>query len=235
MRGGRRLPGAGRAAAARSRDDRAVRRAPPGRDGRAVRRGAGAVRAGRAGEGRGDRGRRDEAARPTRAATRTSITSRSRARSSKRPRPSTPPRTSSTARRAATSCPSSCAPARVGARGCAKPSSGSRPSAQQEARPVPRSRPKRLKEAKRRLEEELCTEVRANRAYEAYRARGRMKDGRRFGRPPEPYTPPATPGGPDQRHRPRLARRQGPARLHAGLQRPGRHQRAPDRHRRRGR
>ena len=43
--------------------------------------------------------------------------------------------------------------------------------------PVPRSRPKRLKEAKRRLEEELFTEVRANRAYEAYRARGRMKDG----------------------------------------------------------
>src|SRR5215213_5503701 len=49
--------------------------------------------------------------------------------------------------------------------------------------PVPRSRPKRLKEAKRRLEEELVSEVRANRAYEAYRARGRMKDGRRFGRP----------------------------------------------------
>jgi transposase len=62
-------------------------------------------------------------------------------------------------------------------------------------RPVPRSRPKRLKEAKRRLEEELFSEVRANRAYEAYRARGRMKDGRRFGRPPDPYQPPATPEG----------------------------------------
>jgi transposase len=61
--------------------------------------------------------------------------------------------------------------------------------------PVPRSRPKRLKEARRRLEEELFTEVRANRAYEAYRARGRMKDGRRFGRPPDPYQPPATPEG----------------------------------------
>jgi hypothetical protein len=60
---------------------------------------------------------------------------------------------------------------------------------------VPRNRPKRLKEAKRRLEEELWTEVRANRAYEAYRARGRMKDGRRFGRPPDPYQPPATPEG----------------------------------------
>ena len=62
-------------------------------------------------------------------------------------------------------------------------------------RPVPRSRSKRLKEAKRRLEEELFSEVRANRAYEAYRARGRMKDGRRFGRPPDPYQPPATPEG----------------------------------------
>src|SRR5215210_777172 len=35
--------------------------------------------------------------------------------------------------------------------------------------PVPRSRPKRLKEAKRRLEEELWTEVRANDADEHYR------------------------------------------------------------------
>jgi hypothetical protein len=51
--------------------------------------------------------------------------------------------------------------------------------------PVPRSRPKRLKDAKRRLEQELWTEVRANEAYEAYRARGRMKDGRRFGGPAE--------------------------------------------------
>jgi transposase len=61
--------------------------------------------------------------------------------------------------------------------------------------PVPRSRPKRLQEAKRRLDEELWTEVRANQAYEAYRSRGRMKDGRRFGRPPDPYQPPATPEG----------------------------------------
>src|SRR3954447_26088244 len=63
-----------------------------------------------------------------------------------------------------------------------------------EARPVPRSRGKRLKEAKRRLDEELWTEVRANRAYEHYRS-GRMKDGRRFSRPPDPYTPPAIPQG----------------------------------------
>src|SRR3954454_23670275 len=64
-----------------------------------------------------------------------------------------------------------------------------------EAKPIPASRPARLKEAKRRLEEELWTECRANAAYEAYRARGRMKDGRRFGRPADPYQPPATPTG----------------------------------------
>jgi transposase len=63
-----------------------------------------------------------------------------------------------------------------------------------QARPVARSRGKRLKEAKRRLDEELWTEMRANRAYEQYRS-GRMKDGRRFSRPPDPYTPPTTPQG----------------------------------------
>ena len=52
-----------------------------------------------------------------------------------------------------------------------------------------------MREAKRRLEEELDVECRANAAYEAYRARGVMKDGRRFGRPPDPYRPPATPAG----------------------------------------
>jgi len=64
-----------------------------------------------------------------------------------------------------------------------------------EARPIPRSRPARVREAKRRLEEELWTECRANARYEAYRARGVMKDGRRFGRPPDPYQPPAIPEG----------------------------------------
>jgi transposase len=64
-----------------------------------------------------------------------------------------------------------------------------------EAKPIPRDRPKRLKEAKRRLEEELWTEQRANEAYEAYRSRGVMKNGRRFGAPPKPYIPPAVPEG----------------------------------------
>jgi transposase len=64
--------------------------------------------------------------------------------------------------------------------------------------PVPRTRPKRLKQAKRRLDEELWTEVRANEQYEAYRARGRMGNGRRIGAGhsvPKPYTPPAMPEG----------------------------------------
>jgi hypothetical protein len=62
----------------------------------------------------------------------------------------------------------------------------------EQARPIPASRQKRLRESKRRLEEE-----RANEAYEAYRARGVMRNGRRLGShsPPKPYTPPATPQG----------------------------------------
>src|SRR5215218_9789426 len=63
--------------------------------------------------------------------------------------------------------------------------------------PVPRDRPKRLREAKRRLEEELWTETRANRAYEAYRARGVAADGSRRMAPGtvKPYTPPEVPEG----------------------------------------
>ena len=45
------------------------------------------------------------------------------------------------------------------------------------------------------MEEELEIEHRANAAYEAYRTRGRMKDGRRFGKPPKPHQPPDTPVG----------------------------------------
>jgi transposase len=61
--------------------------------------------------------------------------------------------------------------------------------------PVPRERAERLELGRRRLVEDWQTERRANREYEAYRARGVMKDGRRFGRPPDPHTPPAQPGG----------------------------------------
>jgi transposase len=67
----------------------------------------------------------------------------------------------------------------------------------EEARPIPAARQARLRESKRRLEEELESECRANEAYEAYRARGLMRNGRRLGlhSPPKPYTPPATPPG----------------------------------------
>ena len=43
--------------------------------------------------------------------------------------------------------------------------------------------------------EDWQTEHRANRDYEAYRARGVMKDGRSFGAPPKPFKPPAEPEG----------------------------------------
>jgi transposase len=62
-------------------------------------------------------------------------------------------------------------------------------------RPVPRSRKARRIEALRQLEEQLDAERQANEAYEAYRARGLMKDGRRFGPAPNPYEPPQCPAG----------------------------------------
>jgi hypothetical protein len=65
----------------------------------------------------------------------------------------------------------------------------------EEARPIPRSRPERLRESKRRLEEEHQVECQANADYEAYRARGVMRDGRRFGAPPKPFEPPPRPAG----------------------------------------
>jgi hypothetical protein len=65
-----------------------------------------------------------------------------------------------------------------------------------EARPIPRSRKARLSESRRRLEEELVAEREANEAYEAYRARGISRDGRRFGGdPPSPHRLPETPAG----------------------------------------
>jgi hypothetical protein len=65
-----------------------------------------------------------------------------------------------------------------------------------EARPIPRARPARLVESRRRIEEELAVEHAANRHYEAYRARGVDKTGRRLHNSlTKPYTPPATPAG----------------------------------------
>jgi transposase len=64
-----------------------------------------------------------------------------------------------------------------------------------QAIPVARSRAERLLEAERRLREDLAVECAANEAYEAYRAGGVDKNGRRFGGPPRPYAPPAVPTG----------------------------------------
>jgi hypothetical protein len=61
--------------------------------------------------------------------------------------------------------------------------------------PIVRSREHRLVLAAERLDKDLSVERRANQAYEAYRAGGRMKDGRRFGRPPNPHQPPELPAG----------------------------------------
>jgi transposase len=61
--------------------------------------------------------------------------------------------------------------------------------------PVPRSRKERLLQSAGRLEDDLSVERRSNEAYEAYRALGRMRDGRRFGRPPNPHRVPDVPQG----------------------------------------
>ena len=60
---------------------------------------------------------------------------------------------------------------------------------------VSRSREERLLVAGGRLDQDLSVERRANDAYEAYREQGRMRDGRRFGRPPNPHQPPEVPQG----------------------------------------
>jgi transposase len=67
----------------------------------------------------------------------------------------------------------------------------------EQAAPIPRSRPKRVKESKRRLDEELWTEMRANEGYERYRAKGVDRRGGRLGPNtiPKPYTPPEVPQG----------------------------------------
>jgi Transposase DDE domain/Transposase domain (DUF772) len=63
--------------------------------------------------------------------------------------------------------------------------------------PVPRDREKRLRGCHRRLVEDWCAEHAANRAYEAWRARGTAADGSRRMAPgaTKPYEPPAQPEG----------------------------------------
>ena len=64
-----------------------------------------------------------------------------------------------------------------------------------DARPVARGREERVAEVKRRFDEELAFTHAANRCYEHYRQTGRMRNGRRFGAPPQPYEPPLVPEG----------------------------------------
>src|SRR5450759_541708 len=121
--------------------------------------------------------------------------SRSRVKSWPRPRRPIGARTISTGRSVVMSFHRSWRPARAAVRGCATPGAHWMRSARRSPRAVPRSRLKRLKESKRRLEQELWAECEANAAYEAYRARGVMRDGRRFGGGSKPYQPPETPAG----------------------------------------
>src|SRR4051812_26178543 len=121
--------------------------------------------------------------------------SNSPARSSRRRRRSTRPRTSGSVIAAAMSCHRSWPAPRVARSGWPRPSAAWTPGASARRAPIPAARPARVREAKRRLEEELRIECAANAAYEAYRARGVMKNGRRFGTPPKPYQPPEQPTG----------------------------------------
>jgi hypothetical protein len=61
--------------------------------------------------------------------------------------------------------------------------------------PVPRSREERLVLAAQRLEAQRDAVIAANQAYEDYRAAGRDKTGRRFGRGPKPWVAPDLPEG----------------------------------------
>jgi transposase len=67
----------------------------------------------------------------------------------------------------------------------------------EQAAPMPRDRSKRVKEAKRRMDEQLFTELRAEQAYQRYRARGKDRRGGRLGPNtiPKPYVAPETPPG----------------------------------------
>ena len=93
-------------------------------------------------------------------------------------------------RRAATSCRASWRPRRAGAAGCARPSAvwtTSAPKTPGRSRahgPIGSTRPGVA------WKKNTNVECHANADYEAYRARGRDEDGRRFGRPPDPYRPP---------------------------------------------
>ena len=181
---------------ARSRDDRALRRPPRARAGRAVRRGARALRGGRPGHVERGRDRRHQGRGQRQPRAQPSTTSRSRARSWPRQIATDAAEDERFGEARGDELPPELAragPARLAARGQAPARRAARGARQRRSRA---RGPSASKDAKRRLDEELLAERRANAAYEAYRARGRRADGRRFGRPPtQALQPPATPPG----------------------------------------
>jgi len=67
----------------------------------------------------------------------------------------------------------------------------------EQAAPIPRERSKRVREAKRRMDEQLFTEMRAEEAYQRYRAKGKDRRDGRLGPNtiPKPYIAPDVPPG----------------------------------------
>jgi transposase len=67
----------------------------------------------------------------------------------------------------------------------------------EDAAPIPRDRPERLREAKERMDEQLLTEMRAEQAYQRFRAGGKDRRGGRLGlnTTPRPYIAPEVPEG----------------------------------------
>src|SRR5215212_6414203 len=131
---------------------------------------------------------------PTRRSTPIATMSGSRARSSKRPTRSTAPRTSGSATLVATSWPPSWPPARGGGGGCARPSADWRTSGP--------GRPGRFRAHGPRAAGIQAPpgggapgQMPGQCRLRGYRARGVMRDGRRFGAPPKPFEPPPTPAG----------------------------------------
>src|SRR5215207_9559118 len=100
--------------------------------------------------------------------------------------------------------------------------------------PVPRDRADRLELCRERLVEDWRAEHRANRAYEAWRARGVAADGSRLGQP-QALPAAGEARGQDQPHRPRLEEHEGLPRLPPGLQRADRDHPPPGDRRRRDR
>ncbi len=96
--------------------------------------------------------------------------------------------------RAGMSCRRRCPRPTVGAAGCVTPSAASTTSARRRrdrfhaTGPIGSRRPSVASKKQQ-------VECRADAAYEAYRARGVDKNGKKFGRPPKPFAPSPTPEG----------------------------------------